>query len=203
MVERLRRGRLAKVRAGTRLPGTRVPYGLGVDPDRPRDPTGVRIDPVAGAHVHELFLAYLEEQATLSQLVATLERQGVPTPHGGRHWNRSTVRWLLSNPVYRGQVYAGRTRTYPAGRRRSALQPVGERSARLELADRHEWMRVTTLPALGSADVFDRVPVKLVANRRLARGHTTTGQSLLRALVSCGGCGYACTARQEKPRYAS
>src|SRR5690348_6908932 len=97
IAERMRRGRLAKLRAGTLLPWTRVPYGLGVDPDRPRDPTGVRIDPVAGAHVHELFLGYLEEQATLSQLVATLERQGIPTPHFGRHWNRSTVRWLLSN----------------------------------------------------------------------------------------------------------
>lgn len=134
--------------------------------------------------------------------MATLERQGVPTPHGGRHWNRSTVRWLLSNPVYRGQVYAGRTRTYPAGRHRSALQPVGERSARLELADRHEWMLVTTIPAIVSPDVFDRVQVKLAENRRLARRHTTTGQYLLRALVSCGVCGYACTGRQEKPRYA-
>jgi site-specific DNA recombinase len=57
MVERLRRGRVAKFRAGTLLPWTRVPYGLSVDPDRPRDPAGVRIDPVAGAHVHELVLS--------------------------------------------------------------------------------------------------------------------------------------------------
>jgi site-specific DNA recombinase len=206
IVERMRRGRLAKLRAGTLLPWTRVPYGLSVDPDRPRDPAGVHIDPVAGAHIQELFLGYLQEQATLSQLVATLvatlERQGIPTPQGGRHWNRSTVRWLLSNPVYMGHVYAGRTRTYPSTRRRSALQPVAERGARMELADRQEWMLVTTIPAIVSPDVFDRVQATLAENRRLARRHTSTGQYLLRALVSCGVCGYACTGRQEKPRYA-
>src|SRR5258708_903357 len=185
----MRRGRLAKLRAGTLLPWTRVPDGLRVNRDRPRDPAGVRIDPVAGAHIHELFLGYLAERATVGLLVAPLERQGILTPHGGRHWNRSTVRWLLSNPVYMGHVYAGRTRTYPAGRRRSALQPVGERGAHMELADRHAWVLVTTIPALVSPDVFDRVQVKLAENRQLARRHTTTGQYLLRALVSCGICG--------------
>ncbi len=104
IVERRRRGRLAKLRAGTLLPWTRVPYGLSVTLDRPRDPAGGRIDPVAGAHLHELFRGYLEARATVGLLVATRERQGIPTPHGGRHWNRSTVRWLLSNPVSRGHV---------------------------------------------------------------------------------------------------
>src|SRR5258708_37571905 len=149
----MRRGRLAKLRAGTLLPWTRVPDGLRVNRDRPRDPAGVRIDPVAGAHIHELFLGYLAERASVGLLVAPLERQGIPTPHGGRHWNRSTVRWLLSNPVYMGHVYAGRTRTSPAGRRRSALQPVGERGARRQLAERDGGVLGTAIAAVVSAPV--------------------------------------------------
>src|SRR4051794_18226603 len=39
--ERMRRGRLAKYKAGALLPWTHVPYGYRVDPDRPRDPAGV------------------------------------------------------------------------------------------------------------------------------------------------------------------
>ncbi|MGO8946512.1 MAG: recombinase family protein [Ktedonobacterales bacterium] len=38
IAERMRRGRLAKLRTGTLLPWTRVPYGYRVNPDRPRDP---------------------------------------------------------------------------------------------------------------------------------------------------------------------
>ena len=43
ITERMRRGRLRKLEAGLLLPWTRPPYGYRVDPDRPRDPAGVRL----------------------------------------------------------------------------------------------------------------------------------------------------------------
>jgi site-specific DNA recombinase len=42
---------------------------------------------------------------------------------------------------------------------------------------------------------FDEVQAKLATNRPFARRNNTTHQYLLRALVSCGCCGLACTAR--------
>src|SRR5690348_5077100 len=90
IAERMRRGRLAKLRTGTLLPWTRVPYGYRVDPDRPRDPAGVRSNPAEGAVVQELVARYLQPGATLEGVVATLGREGVPTPHGRRQWSRST-----------------------------------------------------------------------------------------------------------------
>jgi site-specific DNA recombinase len=202
IAERMRRGRLAKLRTGTLLPWTRVPYGYRVDPNRPRDPAGVCIDPAEGAVVQHRFVRYLEPGATLEGVVAALAREGIPTPHGRTRWSRSTLRWMLSNPVYLGQVYANRTHARPASQRQSALQPVGQQGTTLELTARETWLLVTTIPALVSQELFDQAQVKLAENRRLARRHNTTGDDLLRALVSCGVCGYACTGRQEKPRYA-
>jgi hypothetical protein len=49
--ERMRRGRLRKLRAGTLLPWTRPPYGYRLDPERPRDPAGVRVDEAEAAVV--------------------------------------------------------------------------------------------------------------------------------------------------------
>ena len=46
IADRMRRGRQAKLRAGRLLPWTRAPYGYILDPERPRDPSRVRIDPV-------------------------------------------------------------------------------------------------------------------------------------------------------------
>jgi site-specific DNA recombinase len=44
IAERIRRGRLQKLQAGSLLPWTRPPYGYRTDPDRPRDPGGVRVE---------------------------------------------------------------------------------------------------------------------------------------------------------------
>src|SRR6516162_6323553 len=65
IAERMRRGRLAKLRAGTLLPWTRPPFGYRLDAERPRDPAGVQIDEAAGAVVQEIFARYLAEGATL------------------------------------------------------------------------------------------------------------------------------------------
>jgi site-specific DNA recombinase len=152
--------------------------------------------------VQELFVRYLHAGATLEGVVAALARAGVSTPHGRKQWSRSTLRWMLSNPVYVGQVYANRTHARPAHQRHSAMQPIGQQGTTLELTAREAWLLVTTIPPIVSQELFDQAQVKLAENRRLARRHNTTGDYLLRALVSCGVCGYACKGRQEPPRYA-
>jgi site-specific DNA recombinase len=63
--ERMRRGRLRKLHAGTLLPWTQPPYGYRLDPDRPRDPAGVRLDEAQAALVRDLFAWYGDEGATL------------------------------------------------------------------------------------------------------------------------------------------
>lgn len=43
IAECLRRGRVTKIQAGLLLPWTKPPYGYRLDPERPRDPAGVRV----------------------------------------------------------------------------------------------------------------------------------------------------------------
>src|SRR5437868_10097647 len=53
--ERMRRGRQIKYRAGLLLPWTQAPYGLRVDPQRPRNPQGVRLEEAEAVHVRAMF----------------------------------------------------------------------------------------------------------------------------------------------------
>src|SRR2546423_11884086 len=61
IAERMRRGRQQKFRAGTLLPWSRPPYGYRLNPDRPRDPAGVRREEAEAACVAEIFALYLRE----------------------------------------------------------------------------------------------------------------------------------------------
>lgn len=106
IAERMRRGRLRKLRAGLLLPWTRPPYGYRLDPARPRDPSGVTVAPDEAAVVAELFALYLEPGMSLAQLAKALQCRAIPTPSGQQRWSGPTIRGILGNPTYTGQVYA-------------------------------------------------------------------------------------------------
>jgi site-specific DNA recombinase len=78
--ERMRRGRLAKLKAGLLLPWTHAPYGYRADPDRLRDPAGMRLDEEKAAVVAEIFAMYLEEGATLCGVSKKLQARGIRSP---------------------------------------------------------------------------------------------------------------------------
>jgi site-specific DNA recombinase len=195
IAERMRRGRLAKLRAGVLLPWTHAPYGYRVGPDRPRDPKGVTTDPAEAAIVAELFAMYREPGASLRRLALHLDRRGVPTPSGTPRWSSPTIRGILRNPVYTGQVYALRTRYRASTHRRSATHPIGRPHGTAVPRPADAWLLVGQVPAVVSRAHFDEVQAKLATNRAFARRNNTAHQYLLRALVSCGCCGLACTAR--------
>jgi len=201
IADRMRRGRQARLRAGTLLPWTHLPYGYRVDLARPRNPSGVSIDPVAGAIVAELFAAYLADGATLGSLADELHRQGLSSPTGKAYWRPQSIRVILGNPTYTGQVYAGRYHTQTAQTRRSALHPVSQRGQSTRRTQPELWQLVTHIPALVSQEIFERVQTKLAQNQKLASRNNRVHPYLLRGLVGCGHCRTGCSGRGSKGNY--
>ncbi len=195
--ERMRRGRLAKYKAGLLLPWTHTPYGYRVDPDRPRDPGGVRADEAKAAVVAEIFAMYLEQGASLFGVSRHLEAQGILAPRGGKLWSVATLRGILTNPVYAGRIYAERTRYRPARIRRSATRPIGHPHDSAVPLPPEEWIPVASVPAVVSQEQFDLVREKLSKNKSFARRNNKAHEYLLRALVSCGTCMLCSVARTQ------
>src|SRR4051812_7942407 len=201
IAERMRRGRLRKLRVGTLLPWTRPPYGYRLDPERPRDPAGVRLDEAEAAVVRDLFAWFADEGAAVFTLVQRLHRLGIASPRGHRTWSPSSLRGVLTNPVYLGQVFANRLRTHPAERRRSALLPLGRGQGAKRVADPAEWIAVAPVPAIIGQEQFDRAQERLAYNRQMARRNNRVHPYLLRGLVSCGWCRRGCTGRHMLPNH--
>jgi len=195
ITERMRRGRLAKLRAGVLLPWTRSPYGYRPHPDRPRDPNGVTLEPAEAAVVAEIFARYLEPGASLFKVARILRASQICSPTGKPAWGLASIRGILSNPVYSGQVYAGRMRYRSPNVRRSATHPIGRSHDSGSLVPSQEWIPVTTVPAIVTQTQFDQAQSKLAKNRSFASRNNTAHPYLLRALVSCGHCLLACIGR--------
>jgi site-specific DNA recombinase len=202
IAERMRRGRLQKYQAGCLLPWTRAPYGYRTDPSRPRDPAGVRVEPVEAAVVAEIFASYSQTGQSLMGVTKQLVAQGLLSPYGRQRWNQATVRGIVSNPSYTGTVYIGRTRHTPSRMRHSPLAPVGREHGGHPRTPPDEWMAVAQIPAIVSQEQFDLVQAKLAHNQQFARRNNTAHPYLLRALVSCGQCRLACGGRVSQSGYA-
>jgi site-specific DNA recombinase len=86
----------------------------------------VRLEPAEAVIVQELFARYSEEAVSLNGLATQLHAQSIPGPHGQARWSPSSIRRMLMNPVYTGQLYADRIRAVPIRQRGPALRPVGQ-----------------------------------------------------------------------------
>jgi site-specific DNA recombinase len=172
-----------------------------MDPERPRDPQRLRLDPVKAAVITQIFAWYTDPQtpATLYGVAKRLTDDQIPTPRGGPRWNVASVRGILRSPVYTGTAYSERTRPVPARIRRSALRPVGPGYSHRP-APPEEWIAIP-VPAIISPETFAAAQARLARNTQMARRHNTTHDYLLRGLVSCGQCQLACLGRTLPPGY--
>jgi site-specific DNA recombinase len=195
IAERMRRGRLSKYRAGVLLPWTRPPYGFLLHPDRPRDPSGVRVEEAESAVVKEIYEEYLQDGAGLMRVAKWLYERGIPSPGGKKRWGLASIRGVLTNPAYTGQVFAGRMNYRPAKVRRSATHPIGHPHTSATPKPQNEWILVATIPALVTQEQFNLVQAKLAQNKSFAKRNNKAHQYLLRALVSCGMCQLSCFGR--------
>ena len=193
ITERMRRGRLAKLRAGQLLPWMRVPFGYRTNPERPRDPAGLRVEEYEAAIVRQMFPWYLEHGATLGGIARRLTDGGILTPTGKSGWSRGTVRGILRNPAYVGVANGNTTRQVPAKARRSPLLPVGP-GVTNGRRPREEWIPVT-VPAIVSQGTFEMVVEKLSHNRKCSPRNNKSHSYLRRTLVSCGACKQGSNAR--------
>lgn len=203
ITDRMRRGRQAKYRAGLLLPWTKPPYGYRLGVENPRDPEEVTIEGSEAAVVREIYALYLREGFSLCRLAQHLQEQGIPTPSGRRIWSLSTLRAILRQPAYTGEVYAERYRYRQPRIRRSATHPLGTPHQTAVEQPTDEWIFVARIPAIIAPEEFELAQERLSHNQQFARRNNKTHEYLLRALVSCGVCQASCLCRSlEKGKYA-
>jgi site-specific DNA recombinase len=194
ILERSRRGKQHRARAGCVSVLGRAPYGYRYV-DRQAGGGEARYEVVweQARVVRQVFAWVGQERVSLAEAARRLARQGVPTPAGAARWRARAIWGMLRNPAYRGAAAYGKCRR---GERQGRLRPrrgQPERGGRpFSTYDTAAQAVAVPVPALVSAELFAAAAEQLAENRRRHRQRASGARHLLQGLVVCQQCGYAC-----------
>ena len=124
-----------------------------------------------------------------------LNRRGILSPRGNL-WCFTTIKSLLENPVYRGDIVWNR-RTESKffacrGQRADRMKPMGE-SGRVANMPSDDWIVIeNATPAIVDRETWDRAQVMVRRRFEAKGGHgKQTNRWLLSGVLRCGECGFA------------
>jgi site-specific DNA recombinase len=189
------RGRLEAAEAG-RWNGGPIPYGYRmqyhevlVGKRRKRKPDKLVICEPEAEIVRWLFRTYVDTDIGLRGLAAELNRRGVPPPKRAPRWGTGTIRRMLYNPVYLGEVVWNRRGTGKFfGVIDCRVQPVREPDKRSRLHPEDQWIRrADRHEAIIDPETFERVQRRLITNQRRT-AKKSSGPFILSGLLKCGHC---------------
>jgi site-specific DNA recombinase len=193
ILERTRRGKTHRARAGTVNVLSGAPFGYRYVRKNDHAEACYEIVPHEAAIVAELFARYADGGVAIGALARWLSGLGVPNRTGKTCWDRSVIWAMLRNPAYAGRACFGKTmRTdQTAGLNRTARLTgrATPRNYTVIERPREDWIEIG-VPALVAEDTWERVQRRLADNKRYA-SRNSTNPSLLQGICACAGCGYA------------
>jgi site-specific DNA recombinase len=101
IADRMRRGKRSKAKQGKLIASPQSDYGFRYNETR----DGYEVDELKMALVRRVFRMVGVEGMTLNAVGARLEAEGIPSPRGGRTWNRPTLRKFILSDVYLRHSY--------------------------------------------------------------------------------------------------
>jgi site-specific DNA recombinase len=219
IAERSRRGRLRKAREGKVMVTHRVKYGFKLNASR----DGLLVDEDKMRNVRRIFRMVGVEGHTLNAVAKTLELEGVPTPDGGKRWDRSFFRIAILDEVYRPHTYEEveelvspevaarleREKLYGIwwyNRLRVRTRQVSEASkngrryrkeARFTERPKEEWIGVPVPESGIPREVADAAREAIKDNRRRSNAGRRFWE-LSGGILRCGECGHTTATRNIK-----
>ncbi len=192
ILERSRRGKRHRARAGEVSVMSGAPYGYRYVRKTDESPAAYAVDEAEARIVQRIYAMYTIDGLSIGKIVRRLNAEGTPTRKRSSRWERSVVWAVLRNSAYRGVACFGKTRVAARTRitRRLRLKGgVSKRNSAGHERPREEWIEIA-VPALISEESFARAQELLHVNKIRAQRRTIT-PSIVQGLVSCQKCGHA------------
>lgn len=192
IVERTRRGKKYRARAGSVNVLSGAPYGYRYIKKTEISSAYYEIIEEESEVVRMVFELYTEGGFSINAIARWLNDHEIPTHKGTSRWERSTVWAMLRNPAYKGVACFGKTER---AERRKITRPLRQRGGYSPRCSsnrerpREEWIEIP-VPAIVSEEIFALAEERLEQNKRFSPRRTIE-PTLLQGMLVCSECGYA------------
>ncbi len=190
-IERMTEGMKLKAESG-RITARQPSYGfmfvdskgrLATDPASDyRQDTHYSPDPDQAPIMREIYHRIVGGES-LFEICDDLERRGVPTPKGAKHWATGNVSKMLKNTVYKGEYAANRFYFQSEWSERSQKMVNRQRQRPEE-----EWV-IVPVPAIVSPMVWEEAQKALKRNIKTSTRNAKS-ECLLQGFLYCARCGH-------------
>ena len=204
VLERSRRGKRHRARAGAVSVLSRAPFGYRyITREAGGGAARYDVDEDAARIVRQIFTWVGDERLTLAAVCRRLHAAGLPSPAGNPHWSRAMIHAMLLNPAYAGQAAYGRRRCVPW---QAPLHPprghggLPRKPFRQVPAPTEQHIGIP-VPALVDEALFASAAERLEENRKRSRERLAGVRYLLRGLLVCQKCGYGFTGHHHRGRW--
>jgi site-specific DNA recombinase len=195
--DRTMNGRKEKLQAGF-FPSGRALYGY-VRLGKKQEKKGELVVIAEQAKVVRGIFKKADEGVKLLDIARQLTEDAVPTMTG-RPWAKPVLSAMLRNLTYVGEAQCNRRMAAePATRRKPPAAGKNKKTSQ-KARPASEWITVS-VPAIIDPKLFDRVQERLRRDRHVNSGRPSP--YILRSLLKCGVCGFACNVfpNHGRPRY--
>ncbi len=191
IVERMKRGRLTRLRQGKVLRDYNI-YGY----DYNKTTRSLEINQQEAKIVKKIFSLFIqptEKIQGINGIANYLTDKGIPTKTGKKVWHRQVVKQILQNPTYTGVFYQHKWQVEKLANINLDGDTVGKH---FSYRSPDQWIPVEC-PNIIDEKTFLLVQ-ELLSNARRKWNTNTRRSYLLSGLLICGECGNTCTGRRVK-----
>ncbi|MEK3945360.1 recombinase family protein [Paenibacillus sp. FSL H3-0310] len=185
--KRVKFGRREKAAKG-KFNGSLPPFGYI------RNESILELDPRYSLVVKDIFRLYLYENMGLYRLSQYLNSAGIPTPrtiagakNAGLLWQQSTIKLILTNPLYTGNMVQNRSETISLRTKKRKLIPSDQQTVVLN-----------THPALVSMEDIHEAQQKL---KKEGERRSNDQESFFAHIAVCADCGMGMHFKKDRGGY--
>lgn len=173
-------GRMSRWKSNESIMGS-VPYGYTLDENKK-----IIIHSANRNNYEKIVSLYLDQNYAMRDIALKMKADGIPSPGNSSTWHNATIRDILRNPAYTGEIYYNRFE-FQSRQSKSGKQYFTPSKKEKK---RDEWILVK-YPPLISKDKFDRIQLLIESKKRRPKKHHVGFEEKFMAenVLFCGYCG--------------